>query len=489
MAVKITVENKYAFIRNISQSTIKELEKTTSYYVSGFMFSPSFKEKRWDGREHLMSFSPGRGYKIPSGLVGDIVNKLKQIGIKYKVKCEFHSNGPIIKYGWNENIVLRQYQLEAVEKICGGKRWEIGSGLLKMPIRSGKTKTTAGIIKKLGRRTLFIVPSQMLLYQTKASLEETLLVKTGTIGDGCWDVKELTVATIQTIAKHSGRRIKEKGSKRKTYIHPDEKFLKLSKYFDLVIFDESHHLSGDVWHNVVMGFDCRYKLGLSASIHLENEREWERGVIWLKACCGDVRYEVEAIKLVKQGYLLRQNIELIKQKEPKGYEEWGWGQELLNKLIYENEYRNKKIVEKTKEKVDTGYKVLIVSNRHNQLYELNRLLIEKDIGHAVVLGSDRKASRKEKVQAFLDGDIDVLMGTVFGEGVDIPEVECVINAEGGQDIKATIQRMRNMTPAEGKMEAVFIDFIDLTNKYFARHSKARLDIYREEKAFKIRVVE
>jgi len=451
------------------------------------MYSPSFQAKRWDGKEHLMSFSPKRGYKIPSGLVGDVVRKLKALGKKYIVERKYQRNGPKIQFKWNPNIVLRPYQDEAVSDVCGGKKWEFGRGLLKMPIRSGKTKTAAGIIYQLGRRTLFIVPSQMLLHQTRESLEESLMTKVGILGDGKWKVEDVTVATIQTLAKHAGG-VKKVGKKRIT-IPPDEQFMEIARWFDFIIFDESHHLVGDVWHAVVMGFDCRFKLGLSASIHLDNAKEWERGAIWLKACCGDVRYEVETEYLVEQGYLLRQNLELIKQRKPTGYEKWGWGQELVNELIYKNESRNRKIVEKTVEKVEAGLKVLIVSNRHNQLVELNRLLMEADVGHAVVVGGDSTKSRKEKVKAFLDGEIEVLMGTVFGEGVDIPEIECVINAEGGQDIKATIQRMRNMTPADGKAEAVFIDFIDLTNRYFAKHSKARLDIYRKEPAFKIRKIE
>ncbi len=49
--------------------------------------------------------------------------------------------------------------------------------------------------------------------------------------------------------------------------------------------------------------------------------------------------------------------------------------------------------------------------------------------------------------------------------------------------------MRNMTISEGKTTAVMVDFIDLTNPYFARHSKQRLKVYRSEEAFVIRAME
>jgi superfamily II DNA or RNA helicase len=485
----ITINNKYAYLRGMTPRLTKRLEKITSYLVSGFMFSPKFKAHRWDGREHLMSFVPQKGYRIPSGLVSDVVKELKESDIKYKIKCEYKRNGPKIQYNWNPKIVLRDYQNEAVGAICKGKKWERGSGLLKMPIRSGKTKTAAGIIHKLKKRTLFIVPSQMLLYQTKESLEESLSTEIGIIGDGNWDIKDCTVATVQTLGKHSGGVKKIGPRKKRIVIPPDEKFKSISNFFDLVIFDESHHLAGDVWHAIVMGFDCRHKLGLSASIHLEDIREWGRGVIWLKACCGNIRYEVSPNVLVEQGYLLKQNIELVIQNEPTGKEKWKWGKELLNTLIYENEFRNSKIVDKAIEKTKEGLKVLVVSNRLNQLSQLHKMMKDKNTKHEIVTGRDRTSSRKDKVKSFLSGDVNILMGTVFGEGIDIPEVECVINAEGGRDIKTTIQRMRNMTPASGKTKAVFIDFMDVTNKHFAKHSLERLKIYKEEPAFDIKIIE
>jgi superfamily II DNA or RNA helicase len=110
------------------------------------------------------------------------------------------------------------------------------------------------------------------------------------------------------------------------------------------------------------------------------------------------------------------------------------------------------------------------------------------IDFETITGNDDNDTRQRRVKAFVKGDTGVLVGTVFGEGVDIPEIECVINAEGGRDVKATVQRMRNLTPSAGKTEAVFIDFIDVTNSYFAEHTAERIASYRSESAFDIKIV-
>lgn len=485
--IKLQITNKHIYINGINSNTVKLLDIITSYRVSGYMFSPSFKRKRWDGREHLLKFLPGIGYRAPSGLSDDIIKELRKTKDEIQIKYEYEYNGPKIEYQWNKNIALREYQEQAVAAMCSGKRWQRGCGLLKMPIRSGKTKTAAKIIHTLARRALFIVPSQQLMHQSKDSLSESLCMEVGTIGDGTWNIKDVTVATIQSLAKHANA-TKINGTK-KIKLTPDEQYKFLISYFDVIIFDETHHLSADVWHSIVMSFNARYKIGLSATIFLDNEKENERGVIWLKACCGNIRYEVEMDALVKMGFLMKQNIELVNIKEPKGYEKWGWGQELINALIYENAYRNGKIIDKAIEKVEAGLKVLIVSNRLKQIKYLSNLANEKGIKHAVAIGNSTKKSREKRINSFVNGNYNLIIGTIFGEGVDIPEVECVINAEGGSDIKNTIQRMRNMTPSSGKQIAILVDMIDLTNKYFAKHSKSRLDIYRSDSSYQIKSIE
>jgi len=485
--INIRVNNKYAYIRGARPGLVKDLEKLCSYLVAGFMHTVGFKNKRWDGKEHLLVFVPRKGHRVPAGLLRDVVERLDMRGKKYIIKCEKRWHNKKIRTTWNGNIVLRDYQNEAVEAITTGRKWEVGSGLLKMPIRSGKTKTAAGIIHTMKRRTLFIVPSLMLLHQTVESLNESLCTEVGIIGDGNWEPRDITVATVQTLARYSGGTIKQ--GKKYIEIPPADKFVAISESFDMIIMDECHHLVAENWKNIVAGFNCRCKIGLSASIHFENSREVEKGAIWLKACCGDVRYEIPMQGLVEAGYLMKQQVELHKITEPQDYYEWRWSKELNDVLIYENEYRNALIAAIVEEKLDIKLKVLVISNRMNQLAELHSMLIARNIGHAVVTGQDAMSARKRKVKAFLKNEINVLLGTVFGEGVDIPEIECVVNAEGGRDVKRTIQRMRNMTPSDGKTAAVFVDFADLTHKHFAIHSRDRIDVYRAEPAFEVKIID
>jgi len=507
--LKLILNNHKITIQNAPINIARLLEKATSYLVQGHYFSPAFRSRRWDGREHLLVFKKGH-YRAPIGLLGVIRQELDKNGIEYEVKRAKTRKPEKVEFIWNEEIRLRPYQVEAIEAFC--KSPDAGRGILKMPIRSGKTKTAAGIIKRIGVKTLFLVPSQMLMYQTAKSLSESLPgSKVGMIGDGNWEEGSITVATIQTLGRlkggtkqqcsgnkmrnESGVLIKGKylaslapcGRKRCNGSHnykaeEDTRYRPLINNYDLAIMDEIHHLTGEVWHNVFSDIPAKYRLGLSATVNFDCKKENERGVIWLRACCGDIKYDVSTSELIEQGYLMRQHVEMKPIRKPNCDGE-KWSRDLQNRCIYSNPVRNRQIVIDAVTETDKGYKVMIVTNRKSQIKDITEIMDKYGIGHVTVTGEDSQDVRDERVDDFKSGKVQIIIGTVFGEGVDIPEIESVIIAEGGQDAKATVQRMRNMTPMEGKTVSRLIDYWDDTNAYFRKHSRKRYTTYKSEPAF------
>lgn len=485
--VKIIIQNKFSFIRITDKFVVSQLDNLCSFHVMGHKFSKAYKSRKWDGCEHLMRFVPRKGYRIPTGLVWEVEKFFKEYEIAYEIINQKSCSDLKIKTSWNESIVLRDYQQAAIDKICSGESWEVGNGILKLPIRSGKTIVAAGIVERLKKRSLVIVPSLSLLYQTKSSIEGSLGCSVGIIGDSQWVTKEITIATIQTLSAAAGGNYKD--GNRWVNKKPTEKFLALSEQFDVMIMDECHHASAPNWKDVLLELDCAYKIGLSATIFFDNESECEKGVIYVKASCGEIRYEVSTSYLIDKGYLMRQNVEIFKIKEPFNLMDKPWSKELQEALITKNYYRNAKIANLTAKKINNGSNVLIISNRMVQIKELKKLFNSLSIDYEVITGKTPSDKRAEKLQRFADGNVDLLIGSVLGEGIDLPRIETVINAEGGKDVKRSIQRMRNLGLYKSKTRATFVDFADLTNKYFARHTRERLSAYRSEPAFRIKIFE
>lgn len=485
MHVTLTISNRFVRVDGVDLKTLRELDKICSYRVAGYWFSPAYKSRRWDGKEHLFKFTQKQGYHAPAGMAEDIARVLKKRDVFYEVKFlrGYHSEPQ--RFRWNPDVQLRDYQWEAVNALTHGA--VPGRGVLKMPIRSGKTKTVAKVLHLIGRRALFVVPSKWLLHQTIASLRECMPdAPIGQIGDGVYDVQFFTVATIQSLAGMAPVRKTRKKEGRAA--HPD--YATLMSSFDVGVFDEAHHIRGDGdWYRVFVDLDARFKIGVSATIFFDNTKEQESGIIWLRGTCGPIRYEVSASRLIQAGYLLAQSVKMYRVHEPDDVRDARYSATLKKKCITENHRRNEMIAAIVREQAPR--KTIVIAREHAHIKAICDALDDEGVSFRVLTGRTSQDQRMDYVDDFTSKrGPHVLVGNVLGEGVDIPDVEVVVNAEGGKDEKQTWQRQRNLTVVEGSKKApLMVDFYDCMSKVFLKHSKARLKVYQSEGEFSAEVLE
>lgn len=483
MAVTLTLGNRYIQVAGADLKTTRAIEKACSYKVEGYYFSPAYRARHWDGKEHLFKHSDQLGDHAPSGMAQDIAELLRDKGIDYEVQFTTKIKAKRRKLKW-AGKPLRKYQKEAVRAILG--KPIPGRGVIKMPIRSGKTLTMARVIWNFGLPTLFVVPSKSLLHQTAKHLRAALPdAKIGKIGDGHYDPQFITVATIHTLAAMAPKR-KTKDRDRQE-AHPDYK--RLMNMYDLACFDEAHHIRGTgSWYQIFMEINARFKIGLSATVFFDNKKEQERGIIWLRAACGPVRIDIPAGRLIREGFLLPQHVKMYKCVLPVMKRDKKWSATLKKKCITENPHRNRMLAELVQE--HAPMKTIVIAKEHKHIAAICKELDSLDVDYRTITGRDSQDKRDTKIEGMVDGDYNVLIGNVLGEGIDIPAVECVVNAEGGKDEKATWQRQRNLTVSEDQKEpAVMIDIYDKMSPYFEKHSRARLKTYKSEKEFKVEVLE
>jgi superfamily II DNA or RNA helicase len=483
--IELELTNRTLSIKGASRSAIRAIDSATSYMVAGHQFSQAFRQHHWDGKEHLLRFSKKQGYSVPAGLIAKVMLALREEKLKFRVIDRTRVRHPRRVLKWNPELPLRDYQLGAIRAAIRGKPIA-GLGILKMPIRSGKTRTAARLISVFGRPTLFLVPSKMLLRQTVKVLEHALPdTPIGIIGDGEFNPQFVTVSTIQSLDRMRGRRGGPKGKGHP----PDPRYVALLRAFDVLIADECHHFSGEgQWYKVLLDFDARFKIGLSATAFPESESERERGIIWMLGVLGPILCEVGVSELVEAGHLMRQHVRMYRVMRPRGLKSARWSHTLRVRAIEQNKDRNRLIVRLAAEEVADGAKVLIVANRLSHIATLTDLMDEEGLDYRVIVGKDDSESRASKVEGLESGEYNVLIGTVLSEGVDIPCINCVINAEGGARPIQAVQRQRNLTVANGKKAAVFIDFYDMMNPYFKRHSRARLEAYVSEESYRVKLV-
>ena len=115
----------------------------------------------------------------------------------------------------------------------------------------GKTFTGLAIANKLRQRTLIVTHTLSLRSQWEKEIKKVFGVDAGVIGSGKFDVRDFTVANVQTLY----RRIDE-----------------VSKLFGTLILDEMHHVSSPTFGRIVDASHARYKIGLTGTMERKDGR-------------------------------------------------------------------------------------------------------------------------------------------------------------------------------------------------------------------------
>tara|TARA_B110000971_G_scaffold221974_1_gene272082 strand:- start:7661 stop:9178 length:1518 start_codon:yes stop_codon:yes gene_type:complete len=171
---------------------------------------------------------------------------LEEFGVPDTIKI---SNGEDIDLSFagqlreNQQIVVTTY-VEHVNK-CG-----TGGGLLELPCAYGKTVLALNIISCLKKKTIIIVHKEFLMNQWIERIAQFLPnARVGKIQGQIIDIdnKDIVIGMLQSLS------MKE---------YPDTLF----NSFGLTIIDEVHHISSEVFSNVLFKLVTKYMLGLSATM-------------------------------------------------------------------------------------------------------------------------------------------------------------------------------------------------------------------------------
>ncbi len=172
----------------------------------------------------------------PKGFTTTLEGILQEVGQEYQIKLNIAKRLPI---NISFNGKLRDYQQAAQDDMLKSPY-----GFLEAKAASGKTCMACSIIAKRKVSTLIIVHSKELLYQWQDAIKQWLKYDCGLIGDGKFQIKEITVGIVNTVSNNTK---------------------KVQDHFNQIVFDEAHRLLSDTWLKVAFNMRARYHLGLSVS--------------------------------------------------------------------------------------------------------------------------------------------------------------------------------------------------------------------------------
>lgn len=333
---------------------------------------------------------------------------------------------------------LRDYQIEPVEKYLQAandpKRM---GGLLNVYCGYGKTTLAIDLMCRLKKKTLIICHKDFLLQQWKERIEQFApSARIGLIKAKVIDVqnKDVVLASLQSLSM-------------KTY---DDNVL---SDMGFVVVDECHHIGAEVFSQALKKVNFQYSLGLSATINrkdgLTKVFKWFLGDVVFKAAKRLDELEVRFFDFYDPNpkYSL----------EVKGYKGKLMVPIMINNIC-DFTLRNDFIIQTLLDilKQEPNRKVIILSDRLNQLRVLNTKLIEVGVESAFYIGGMKQEALKRSE------DKQVILATyhIAAEGFDCPGLDTLILASPKSDVIQCVGRIQRTPQHLRKHKPLVIDIVD-----------------------------
>lgn len=252
------------------------------------------------------------------------------------------------------------------------------------------------------------------------------------------------------------------------------------------IGDEMHRGKGESWlETLALCKNAVYRIGLTGTVDMKDEI----GVFKLFGCTGEILTKISNEFLIEQGFSAKPKIFLQEVREPTDIKSLNDYKKAYEVGIVENNFRNSIIIKKVEEKYHEGKFCLVIVNRKKHGEELQKMLSEREVPCDFTHGSRSSEERKQLLEDLNEERLQVLIATnILDEGVSVDNLNVLFMGAGGRSFRQVLQRVGRglRKKADGSGLEVY-DYLDYTNKYLLKHSKERLEYYKDEK-FEIEVL-
>lgn len=471
MSIKIIINNVYSYVdtKSLPPELVQELSEELSFVHPNYWIIKSKLKWEWDGRVKLFDERSGR---FPTGLLQRVLEKLE------KVSSDIHllDRRPLVERGHPLALKIKPYDFQtvAINKSLLFKRCVIES-----PTGSGKTVMIAGVLAQLNVPSLVVVHRLDIFWQLVERLESWLDCPIGMIGGSEKPkIEKINVGMLQSIAHALNKKIEiDEGYQVEPLLVRD-----LVKRINCLIVDESHHVpckSLQVVHRFAI--NSFYRIGFSATALRDDPYD-----LLVEGALGPRVLDISASSLVKKGILAEPHFYMV-MYDHGDYEHSDYDT-LYEERVVKNEERNSLIADIVSVLVKKGLTVLVAVTRIDHGQNLTELIRER-VTNSVrfIHGGLEKEIRKKTLKELGSKKLRVVVATtVFGEGIDVPELDSIVNTKANISRVDSIQLVgRALRATISKKRAFVVDIFDSNCKWLTKHAKRRASAY--EKEFEVEV--
>jgi len=477
----IEIIGNLAYLRGIfDPDLISKLDDNLSYFPLGYEFSPKWKLGLWDGKIRLLN----NNLTFAAGLAQRVQEFFEDKGVSMPI---YDRNKPIKRtpIDISENLIEigkspREYQQRATFTALKEKR-----GIIRIATGGGKTLVAAMVVAEVGGTAIIYVIGKDLLHQFHGFFEKVFKTEIGIVGDGLFNVKPITIASVWSVGQAFGMKSKknanddEKDNEKAVSSEHFDEIRKMVANADVSILDECHLGAAETIQRISRAIRSEYTFWMSASPYRDDNAD-----MLIEAIFGKIIIEITASELIEAGYLVAPKIRFV--RVPKMLYPPSKYKEIYKEYIVDNPKRNNIIVAGAKKLVEQGFVTMVLFKElehGKRLYDM----ISPDVYCHMLNGKMSSKVRAAVVDEVLEGKCKlILCSSIFDIGVDVPILSGLILAGGGKSSVRTLQRIGRSIRIAGpnKKFAAVIEFYDDV-KYLKDHSKRRREIYELEPGFEV----
>lgn len=349
---------------------------------------------------------------------------------------------------------LYDHQRRAIEKSARtleGVTWH--RGIIDFAVNAGKTAVIAALAKAYTGNTLLLIHKQDLLKQYIDDFKDMFDI--GLVHGKHEEFTDFTIAMYKTLYIRARNNPKLR--------------LKLAKVNTLIV-DEAHHVTGKEYSSLVNSIDAYGRFFLSGTIYDKDAIN----KMYIYGMSGATIASIKTSTLIQEGISKETIVHMYKYAAPA--------------LPIVNSYNaelNVTLYHKARADVFKNY---IAQNSERQIL-LSVNLVEHGIFMLDAIadvceprwlsGETPTAARDQLIAEFKAGEFKVLVTTLFEEGLNAP-IDSLLLAQGGKAKGSIKQYIGRIQRRMGKFDQVHVVDVFDEGDYLARHSRARIKLYREE---------
>ena len=387
---------------------------------------------------------------IPSGCLYALWKYIKE----YPYELKFNDNKNIsIKNDLPKNTPY-DYQEKAIQEMIKAK-----GGVLVAPCGSGKTLMGIELIRRIGKKTLWLCHTGDLLRQARDDmLRQYPNIKIGLTTQGKLEIGEdVTISTVQTLEKVD------------PYLYQDA--------FDVVICDECAHVAGSpsqmkMFQKIISNIPARYKFGLTAT---PARSDGMIKTMYAYIGCNqsgefDATYKVDrndvkTIPSIHQKFEMRNGYD--DDKMDLIYDGAGMCDfnSLISALIKDND-RNDKILDNIIKCDSEGRKQVVLTWRVEHCELIVEKLKQSGIKAMLCVGKISDKKRKEILNQEQEWNVLVATYSLLKEGISIKELDALHMITPIADKSTVVQCAGRIERyLENKKQPIVYDYVDMDIPY------------------------